>query len=207
MVLLLPTYIVDHPQLSRSLLLLSYQFWISRATIQINNNCIEKITNMHFSEVFMYWKYIIVDSTWQIFVCLSRNQNLIFFWFASWNFIFKDFVPECEEIGKENKELDAVLLSLLRQLLVSSFFPVTTKYNTVSTTTTALQRRQEGPLGEISFPMFCHIVRRWLMIPTLKRIIMSTENGFLSQCVYGTRPTIDHFLFVVPTPTSTSYYM
>ena len=163
---------------------------------------------MHFSKVFMYRKYIIVDSTWQIFVCLSRNQKLIFFFeFASWNFIFKDFVPECGEIGKENKELDAVLLSLLRQLLVSSFFPVTTKYNTVSTTTTALQRRQEGPLGKISFPMFCHIVRRWLMIPTLKRIIMSTENGFLSQCVYGTRPTIDHFLFVVPTPTSTSYYM
>ena len=88
---------------------------------------------MHFSKVFMYRKYIIVDSTWQIFVCLSRNQNLIFFFeFASWNFIFKDFVPECGEIGKENKELDAVLLSLLRQLLVSSFFPVTTKYNTVS---------------------------------------------------------------------------
>ena len=45
---------------------------------------------------------------------------------------------------------------------------------------------KRGPLGKISFPMFCHIVQlllRWLMIPTLKRIIMSDRKWFL-VCVW-----------------------
>ena len=69
------------------------------------------------------------------------------------------------------------------------------------------KRRKRGPLGKISFPMFCHIVqlRRWLMIPTLKRIIMSDRKWFL-VCVWHSTHHRSFFCSYLPTtPLLTAY--
>ena len=105
-----------------------------------------------------------------------------------------------------NERLARRFFCLFYDRFLVSFFPAQTSSNLTSSGKVSLyaeleapppslrpslswplvqKRRKRGPLGKISFPMFCHIVqlRRWLMIPTLKRIIMSDRKWFL-VCVW-----------------------